>query len=672
MSDLLFEIKGGDKKPRRNDTVHQKIAKVAVHLSLDKSYDYSIPDELVWRVKPGVQVNVVFGHSTRRAYVVALADFSERSDLKPIESVCDDHPEVPESLIRLAEWMARYYCCSKEQAIRTLLPGAVRSGKIKKKTLAHFFISDPDKAEKFILEHAKKSKLKTAALKELLMNPGSTAESLKRNANVNPPTLKALIEEGLLTKEDKIIQRDHYENVEILPTQPLELGAEQKSALDTIVGMMEKQEKTPPHVMLLYGVTGSGKTEVYLQAIARALEIDKDSIVLVPEISLTPQTVERFRARFGNKVSVLHSGLSDGERYDEWMKVHEGKVKIAVGARSALFAPFRKLGLIIVDEEHENSYKQSEAPRYNARDVAVMRGLYENAAVILGSATPSFESFNNAKNGKYILSTLMQRADNKVMPLMKVVDTKLGNRPEEGETGGGSSGYFSQILIHSIKARLEAGEQTILFLNKRGFARQMMCDQCGFVATCPDCSVPYTYHKKRETLVCHLCGAIIPAYNACPQCNSPEIRYSGVGTERVESIARAIFQHARIARMDSDTMTSPDLYEEVLTDFKQGNIDILIGTQMIAKGLHFPNVTLVGVVNADQSLFIPDFRAEERTFQLLTQVGGRAGRGDQAGEVIIQTAYPFNPAIEFAKNHDFDGFFKTAMESRKELMYPPC
>ena len=374
-------------------------------------------------------------------------------------------------------------------------------------------------------------------------------------------------------------------------------------------------------MLLLHGVTNSGKTEVYLQAIGEALELGRSAIVLVPEISLTPQTVRRFRARFGDRLSVLHSRLTDRERFDEWTRIREGEVQIAVGARSALFAPFSNLGLIIVDEEHESSYKQSEAPRYSARDVAVMRGKLENAVVILGSATPSAESAYNARTGKFLLARMASQVDNKLAPHIRIVDQRL-----DGEMQPGKSSFFSSELVEAVFDRLRRGEQSILFLNRRGYARVMICEACGFEAHCPDCSVPYTYSRQRETLSCHLCGGVIPAYVECPQCRSPKIRYAGLGTEKIELVAQSVFRGARIARMDSDTMRGADDYESVLEQFRRGELDILIGTQMIAKGLHFPNVTLVGIINADLGLAMPDFRAPERTFHLIPPVADAQSR----------------------------------------------
>ena len=423
---------------------------------------------------------------------------------------------------------------------------------------------------------------------------------------------------------------------------------------------------------LLHGVTGSGKTEVYLQAIAHALEQGKGAIVLVPEISLTPQTVERFKSRFSSGplktlVAVLHSHLSSGERHDEWHKIRQGRARIVIGARSAVFAPIDPLGLIIVDEEHENSYKQEEAPRYHARDVAVVRGQMEKAVVVLGTATPSLESFYNVTRGKYALLELLQRADDKKMPVVRVIDMRQVARKEKGPQ------IFSHQLKEAITQRLEKKEQTILFLNRRGFATSMQCPLCGYVAECPNCSVSLTYHRAAQKLACHICGHETKAPTVCPQpkCRNPQIRYSGLGTEKVESTLVKLFPNAIIRRMDSDTLKRKEDYRNILGDFKRGKIDILVGTQMIAKGLHFPNVTLVGIIYADLSLHVPDFRAGERTFQLLTQVSGRAGRGDVEGEVFVQAFTPFHPAIQFARRHDFAGFYEQEIDFREQLKYPP-
>jgi primosomal protein N' (replication factor Y) len=404
---------------------------------------------------------------------------------------------------------------------------------------------------------------------------------------------------------------------------------------------------------------------------AHALDKGEGAIVLVPEISLTPQTVERFKARFSSGpqqtlVAVLHSNLSAGERHDEWHKIRQGRARIVIGARSAIFAPVEPLGLIIVDEEHEHTYKQEESPRYHARDVAIMRGHMEGATVVLGSATPSLESFHNCAKGKYVLLSMPDRADDKKMPLVRVIDMRQARRK-------GSVPIFSAPLQEAIAQRLERAEQTILFLNRRGYSTILQCPACGYVANCPNCSLSLTYHRQEQELRCHLCGHSEPAPAICPEpkCRNAEIRYAGLGTQRVEETLAKLFPHARIRRMDSDALKRKDDFRRILGDFKAGKTDILVGTQMIAKGLHFPNVTLVGIIYADLALHQPDFRAAERTFQLLTQVSGRAGRGEIEGEVYVQAFTPFHPAIQYARRHDFGGFYEQEIEFRQQLKYPP-
>jgi primosomal protein N' (replication factor Y) len=396
------------------------------------------------------------------------------------------------------------------------------------------------------------------------------------------------------------------------------------------------------------------------------------AIVLVPEISLTPQTVERFKARFSSGpnqtlVAVLHSHLSTGERHDEWHKIRQGRARIAIGARSAIFAPIDPLGLIIVDEEHEHTYKQEESPRYHARDVAIMRGQMEGAVVLLGSATPSLESFYNCSKGKYTLLELPERADDKKMPLVRIVDMRQTMRR------GKIIPIFSPQLYDAIALRLERGEQVILFLNRRGYSSSLQCPRCGYVAGCPNCSVSLTYHRHEQKLCCHICGHQDKVPAVCPteSCRNPEIRYAGLGTQKVEETLGKLFPNGRITRMDSDALKRKEDYRRILSDFRAGKIDILLGTQMIAKGLHFPNVTLVGIIHADLALHQADFRASERTFQLLTQVAGRAGRGDVEGEVFVQAFTPFHPAIQFARRHDFGGFYAQELEFRQQLQYPP-
>jgi primosomal protein N' (replication factor Y) (superfamily II helicase) len=481
---------------------------------------------------------------------------------------------------------------------------------------------------------------------------------------VNESVFRALERNGWVAIEAEDVARDPFSGETFLPTSDLALNAQQSLAVEAIKEAIE----APVRPLLLFGVTGSGKTEIYLQAIRHAISLGRTALVLVPEISLTPQTVERFKARFAGvqrEVAVLHSHLSAGERYDEWYKIHAGAARIVIGARSAVFAPIDRLGIIIVDEEHEGSYKQEEAPRYHARDVAVLRAQREACAVVLGSATPSLESWHNARTGKYQLLELPQRVDDRRMPVIRVLDMRKAARSSAGEA------ICAPSLLDAIQRRLSRGEQTILFLNRRGFSTTMLCQACGHVCKCPDCSVALTYHRDAAQLACHICGHHQRAPKACPACQDPAIRHSGVGTQKVEDAVRRIFPKARVARMDADAMSRKNAYHQTLQAFKEAAIDILVGTQMIAKGLHFPNVTLVGIINADLSLHLPDFRAGERTFQLLTQVAGRAGRGELEGEVLVQTFTPFSPSIQFARHHDFEGFVDQELEFREHFGFPP-
>jgi primosomal protein N' (replication factor Y) len=484
-------------------------------------------------------------------------------------------------------------------------------------------------------------------------------------AETTASPVRSLEKKGIVTISSESVYRDPHAGVEILKTDPLKLMPEQAAALEKILAAMATEK---PQTVLLHGVTGSGKTEVYLQAISHALEQGQGAIVLVPEIALTPQTVDRFRARFADKperVAVLHSSLSDGERYDEWHRIRSGEAVIVIGARSALFAPVQNIGLIVVDEEHEPTYKQDETPRYNARDAAVMRGHRENCTVVLGSATPALESYCNAKSGKYSYVGMPSRVDDRRMPKIRVIDMRL----EKDRSG--KHGLFSKELIEAIYDRLDRAEQTMIFLNRRGFSASLVCPACGFVTECEHCSVKLTYHKARNRLICHTCGDERTAPDKCPECGSKEFKYSGAGTEKIEEVMAKLCPKANIARMDSDTMRKKNAHRDILTKFRLGKIDILIGTQMIAKGLDFPNVTLVGVVNPDHALHMADFRAGERVFQLLTQVAGRAGRGAVPGEVLVQTYTPHHPAIQFARRMDFDGFCDQELEFRKQLSYPP-
>jgi primosomal protein N' (replication factor Y) len=691
------------------------IARVTLELALRKEFDYLIPPEFEAEVDVGSRVQVPFGQRKVLGCVTALAEESAHTRLRSIIKVIGAQTLVTPKILKLARWIGAYYCCPPEIALKSVLPDAVRKEQAGWRERL-FVRALPVTGE--LPKLPKRQQEVWTFVEERRELP---LQELIDLAETTAATVRHLEDKGLIAITTEISERDPYAHENILPTQPLDLNPQQvralakiKEAMDTadagssngtsppdaseilkapsfdtplLDGFMEiprdvrtkpPSESTNPNgtnanrVFLLHGVTGSGKTEIYLQALAHALEQGKGAIVLVPEISLTPQTVERFKARFSSGplktlVAVLHSHLSAGERHDEWHKIRQGRARIVIGARSAIFAPVDPLGLIIVDEEHEHTYKQEESPRYHARDVAIVRGQMEGAAVVLGSATPSMESFYNCSRGKYTLLEMLERVDNKKMPVVRVVDMRQAMRR------GKSIPIFSPQLKEAIQQRLERKEQTILFLNRRGYSTSLQCPLCGFVATCPNCSVSLTYHRKAQMLCCHVCGHTEPVPAICPdpKCANPQIRYAGLGTEKVEDTLAKLFPDAKIKRMDSDTLKRKDDFRRILGDFRTGKIDVLVGTQMIAKGLHFPNVTLVGIIYADLALHLPDFRAGERTFQLLTQVAGRAGRGDIEGEVFVQSFTPFHPAIQYARRHDFGGFYEQELEFREQLKYPP-
>jgi primosomal protein N' (replication factor Y) len=680
------------------------IARVSLEIALRREFDYVIPPELAGQVDVGSRVQVPFGPRRILGVVTAMAEESGQANLKAIVKIIGGQTLVTPKVLQLARWIANYYCCAPETALKSVLPEAVRGEdagwrerlSVRMLPVTGDFPKLPKRQQEVWKIIEERGEIRLAELIELA---GTTAA-----------TVRKLEDCSLIEITSEVSERDPYAREQILPSQPLVLNPSQAVALAQITRAMgetgvprdSRETRWPdpipgtsalaappanpagsqgprtgsrfdPKTFLLFGVTGSGKTEIYLQAIAQALEQGKGAIVLVPEIALTPQTVERFKARFSSGklqtlVAVLHSHLSAGERHDEWHKIRQGRARIVIGARSAIFAPVEPLGLIVVDEEHEHTYKQEEAPRYNARDVAVMRGQLENAVVVLGSATPSMESYYNCRRGKFMLLEMPQRVDDQKMPLVRVVDMRQTRRDGKGPP------IFSPQLKEAITQRLERKEQTILFLNRRGYSSSLLCEKCGHVCGCPNCSVALTYHRPEQVLRCHVCGHHERVPPACPneKCKNPGIRYSGLGTQKVEEVLGKLFPAARIRRMDADVMKRKDDYRRVLGEFRAGRIDILIGTQMIAKGLHFPNVTLVGIIFADMALHLPDFRAGERTFQLLTQVSGRAGRGDVEGEVFVQAFTPFHPAIQYARRHDFVGFYEQEMEFREQLKYPPA
>lgn len=658
------------------------IARVTLEIALRREFDYLVPGEYVSRVQVGSRVKVPFGPRQVMGCVTALVAESPHTNLRPILGVVGEQSLVTPRVLALARWMADYYCCPVEVALKSVLPEAVRREQEgwKERLFVHA-MPGAGELPKLTKRQAEVWNIieewRELPLQELVDLAHTTAETVRR-----------LEDRGLVSIGPQIMERDPYAREQILPSHPLPLNPAQAKALSAVVGALDAlrpipstqvteavspiSDAIPGQIFLLHGVTGSGKTEVYLQSLAHCLNLGRGAIVLVPEISLTPQTVERFKSRFCSGtlrtlVAVLHSHLSAGERHDEWHKIRDGRARIVIGARSAIFAPVDRLGLVIVDEEHEHSYKQEEAPRYHARDVAVKRGQMDGAVVLLGSATPSMESYHNTQRGKYSLLELPARADDKRMPLVRVVDMRSEMRHDKGPP------VFSQKLREGIAARLERREQVMLFLNRRGYATSMQCPKCGFVAECPNCSLALTYHRSVQKLRCHICAHEADAPRLCPkqECRNPAIRYAGLGTERVAEVLANLFPKARVERMDSDTLQRKEDYRRILGDFKTGKIDILLGTQMIAKGLHFENVTLVGVIHADLSLHQPDFRAGERTFQLLTQVAGRAGRGEVEGEVFVQSFTPFHPAIQYARRHDYNGFYEQEMEFRRPLGYPP-
>jgi len=627
-------------------------ARVAIDLALDRLFDYEVPEALEGKLAVGQLLSVPFGHREARGFVMALegghpsrqTEFS----LRPVTAVVDETPFFSPALLSLAKKVAAYTASPLESVLRAAVPAAV----VKKNARAREMLFVDPALSPFPVVLTKRQRWLYDQIARL---GGGWMGQLCRELSTTPSSIRALGEKGLVTVSMRARRRSPLGTAKILPSRPLELNAEQSSALAAV--------KSPPGgagVVLLHGVTGSGKTEVYLQAIAAELAAGRGAIVMVPEISLTPQTVRRFASRFGDCVAVLHSALSDGERYDEWHRIRSGAARVVIGPRSVVWAPVANLGLIVVDEEHDTSYKQDETPRYNARDVAVLRGQLEGVHVVLGSATPSFESWVNARRGKYALASMRCRAGLGKLPSVRLVDM--------GEEG---AAIFSRDLLDAVRVRLDRGEQTILFLNRRGYSRSMTCDACGESVECPACSVPYTYHRADECLRCHICGAWTAVPRVCPACGAAGLSCKGVGTQRVEAALAKCFPRATVLRMDADSTSRKNSHDDILGAFRRGEADILVGTQMIAKGLDFPNVTLVGVLNADSALNMPDFRAAERTYQLIAQVSGRAGRAELPGEVVIQTRDPSAPAISAAAACDYEGFAETELAGRKECFLPP-
>ena len=626
-------------------------------------FDYAIPEGLP--VVPGCRVRIPLRNRPATGTVLRVAEKPQGDfALRFLTDLVDPEPLVTPELLNLAEWITSYYGTPLEQVIRAFIPASIRGEKTSAKTQRAAVIAQLPSEEE--LEKISKRAKRQHRILELLEGSTEPIPVTQLGGASASAALKALSEKGYLKLIELDVRRDPDAGEIIIPTEPFTLNAEQAKALDAVSDSLASEKPDP---ILLHGITGSGKTEVYLQATQKVLDLGKNVIILLPEIALAPQTVRRFKARFsvlGDKIAVQHSHLSQGERFDEWNRIRSGEARIIIGARSAIFAPLRDLGLIIVDEEHEPAYKQENPPKYHARDLAVVRCRLEKCSVLLGTATPSLETYNNTLSGQYKLVRMTQRADGATLPLTRVVDMRIESRKQKGRDA-----ILSDRLRSAIDERLEKDEQVILFLNRRGFARSLQCPPCGHAIECNHCAIPLTYHRSEERLICHICGhqAIVP--KLCPECKDPAIRFQGYGTEKAEIILNKIFKGNKIARLDTDTTRRKNALRDTLRDFRAKKIKILLGTQMIAKGLDFPNVTLVGVLNADLSLYAPDFRAGERTFQLLTQVAGRAGRGKMAGEVIIQTSTPHSPSIQFARHHDFYGFVDQELEMRRQFSYPP-
>ncbi|MBO7721345.1 MAG: primosomal protein N' [Kiritimatiellae bacterium] len=628
--------------------------KVAIDLALDRLFDYEVPVALQKKLAVGQLLSVPFGHREARGFAMAVTgaevsvgpppphgDFK----LKPVAAIVDETPFFSLPLLELVKRVAGYTSAPVESVLKAAVPAAVLKKNARPREL--MFIEPALAALPVSV-----TKRQQWLYDQIVRLGGGWMSELCRELRTTPATIRELGLKGLVTVAVRARRRDPLGGRKVLPSKPLGLNDEQRAALTAV--------ETGGKPVLLFGVTGSGKTEVYLQAIAGELAADRGAIVMVPEISLTPQTVQRFAARFGDRVAVLHSALSDGERYDEWHRIRSGAARVVVGPRSAVWAPVKNLGLIVVDEEHESSYKQEDTPRYHARDVAVLRGAIEGAKVVLGSATPSLESWMNVKKGKYALAELKRRAGAGTMPAVSLV-----------EMTGGS--IYSRELLEAVRIRLDRGEQTILLLNRRGYARSVECEGCGYVFECPECSLPYTYHRADSCLRCHVCGGWASGPSCCPKCRRRVLDFIGVGTQRAEAALAKCFPRARILRMDADSTSRKNSHDDILSAFRSGEADILLGTQMIAKGLDFPNVTLVGVLNADSSLRMAgsDFRAAERTFQLISQVAGRAGRAALPGEVIVQSRDVSVAVIRLAARGDYGAFAAEELKAREECFLPP-
>ena len=633
------------------------------HEKVDRTFDYRIPPQLEDRISVGVLVKIPFGkgNSLRKGYVVGITDHADydADKIKEIAGIVEGSVSAESQLIMLAWWLKEQYGSTMNQALKTVLP-VKQKVKPKEKKILRLLIPE-EQLEAVTAEAEKKSyKARVRLFKALKENPLIPYEVASGQMNLSAATLKPVIEKGYVALESEEIFRNPVKDAGSR-VKAVDLNGEQQAVADAFC---EDYEAGKRETYLIHGITGSGKTEVYMEMISRVISEGKQVIVLIPEIALTYQTVMRFYGRFGNRVSIINSRLSAGERYDQFERARGGDIDIMIGPRSALFTPFSRLGLIIIDEEHEGAYKSEVVPRYHAREVAVKRAQMQNASVVLGSATPSLEAYTKALRGEYRLFSLHTRAKAD----SRLADVAVVDLREELKAGNKS--IFSRRLQQMIGDRLEKKEQIMMFINRRGYANFVSCRSCGEAIKCPHCDVTLTLHKDNR-LVCHYCGYSIPMPDKCPSCGSPYIANFGVGTQKIEMMTRKMFPQARVLRMDLDTTSKKGGHEEILSAFAEGDADILIGTQMIVKGHDFPDVTLVGVLAADLSLYTPDYRAAERTFQLLTQAAGRAGRDARHGDVIIQTYNPEHYSIVTAAEQDYETFYHREMAYRRLMKYPP-
>ncbi|MGM9522081.1 MAG: primosomal protein N' [Oscillospiraceae bacterium] len=646
----------------------RQIAKIAVSaavFAIDRPYSYIIPENLVDSICPGVRVTVPFGRGNRRTegIVLSVCDEEKREGLKPIESVLDDSPVFSEEHIKLALWMRDRFFCTLYEAARAMLPaGMWFSGGEKRvgdKTKKFITLAISGEEAEIIAEQRHMRAPQQSAVLRLLSAIGEAAASdICSFAGVSPAVIASLEKKGLVTSELREVYRRPL--LDSPTAEPIRLTDGQERVF---YGLKELLVFDSPKAALLYGVTGSGKTSVYVRLVQEALSMGRGAIVLVPEIGLTPQFVEIFSSHFADDVAVLHSSLTAGERYDEWKRINAGLVHVVIGTRSAVFAPLKDIGLIIIDEEQEHTYKSENSPRYHARDIAKYRCVRSNGLLVLGSATPSVDSMYSASLGRYSYFELESRYNERPLPEVLIADMRA-----ELKAGNGSS--ISSVLKDELRRNIDAGEQSILFLNRRGASSLVMCGECGYTFTCRNCSVSMTYHSVDHRLRCHYCGHSRPLPEKCPECGG-KLKFIGAGTQKLETELHELFPGVEVIRMDTDTVSHVGSHQKLLSKFKTENIPILIGTQMVTKGLDFENVTLAGVISADQSLYAPDYRAHERTFSLITQVVGRSGRGSKTGRAVIQTFTPENEIICLAAKQDYKSFYAREIELRRLMSSPP-